>query len=90
MLRWILAISSALSLALCAMSSYLWIESMAANNYWYTPAILHLGGLPAVFVAILSAIVASISGWFWYRGSDIAKRRRLLQGFPVLQWTTDN
>ena len=40
---------------------------MAQNNYWDTPAILHLGGLPAVYVAILAAILPSASGWLWYR-----------------------
>ena len=88
MLRWILAAFSVLSLALCAMSSYLWIRSMAGNNYWDTPHILHLGGLPAVFVAMMSATAAGALGWLWYSGTDMAKSRRQPRGFPVLHCST--
>ena len=76
----ILAISSAFSLALCAMSFYLWIKSMADNNFWDSPAILHLGGLPAVYVAVLAAIVPSVSGWLWYRER---RRKTAFRGFEI-------
>ena len=84
MFRLILAISSALSLALCAIASYLWMESMVHHNYWDTPVILHLGSLPAVYVTVLAAILPSLSGWLWYRERTIAKSRSGHRGFLVL------
>ena len=85
MFRLTLAIASALSLALCVVSSFVWIKSMMGNNYWYTPAIVHLGGLPAIYVAILAAILPTLVGWLWYRERTIAKRRSTRRGFLVLQ-----
>ena len=81
MFRTILAITSILSLALCAVSTFLWIRSMLGNNYWDTPSIIHLGGLPAVFVAMLAAILPTLAGWLWYR----ERRRNARRGFMVLQ-----
>ena len=68
MLRLFLTIISLPSLALCAMSTYLWLDSMAHNNYWDTPALMHLGRVPAVFVAFNSAIIPAVTAWLWIRG----------------------
>jgi undecaprenyl pyrophosphate phosphatase UppP len=67
MLRSVLTISSIPSTALCIASTYLWLQSLAENNYWDTPHITHLGSTPAVFVAFWSAIIPAITVWLWIR-----------------------
>jgi len=58
----------------------MWLKSMAGHNYWDSPAIMHLGGLPAVYVAFLSSILPAVTAWIWYRDFKRSGRRR---GFPV-------
>ena len=64
MLRFALTSLSALSLALCVVTTWLWVNSLTQGNYWDTPAILHLGGLPAVYVAAISGFAAAM--WFYW------------------------
>jgi hypothetical protein len=55
------------------------------HNFWDSPSIVHLGGLPAIYVAILAAILPTFAGWMWYRQHTMAKRRSARRGFLVLQ-----
>lgn len=80
MIKTALTIASIPSLALCAITSCMWMKSMAGGNYWDTPEIIHLGGLPAVYVAFLSSILPAVTAWMWYRDYKNRGRRR---GFPM-------
>ncbi|HEX5242371.1 MAG TPA: hypothetical protein VFW23_03835 [Tepidisphaeraceae bacterium] len=80
MIKAALTIASIPSLALCMITSCMWLESMANNNYWDSPAIMHLGGFPAVYVAVLSFILPAVTAWLWYWDYKRSKRRR---GFPM-------
>jgi hypothetical protein len=80
MIKAALTIASILSFALCAITSCMWLKSMANNNYWDSPAIMHLGGLPAIYVAFLSSILPAVTVWLWYRDYKRSRRRR---GFPM-------
>jgi len=83
-MRQFFATLSIFCLLLCAMSSFLWLRSIARNNYWDRLVIRDVGGFPPIYMAILWAIFALLLGVLWHRERAHDRRSRQ-RGFAVLQ-----